>query len=125
MKDDNIIDFPLVRTPNHATDAQINDYWVFAEALMRAQAGALTPELFFSTKKRHELGRTKCRKCACNFLPDTACPNCGSKELEPFVGVEPIAHSDREATLNAIDPEWKERFKGDSGAALDYYRKFL
>lgn len=110
--------------PQMASDETIDGLW---KLLQESNDSPLVPELFFHTKKRHELGRTKCRKCACNFLPDTACPNCGSTEIEPFTGAEPIKQRtyDAEATLNEIDPEWRERFKGDSGAALDYYRKHL
>lgn len=108
--------------PEMASDETISGLW---KLLQETHSPHLVPELFFSTTKRHAHERIRCRKCLCNFLPDTACPNCGSQELEPFTGAKPIETSDREAMLNAIDPEWKERFHGDSGAALDYYRKLL
>lgn len=107
--------------PQMASDETIDKLW---NLLQESSDPQLVPELFFSTKKRHDL-RTRCRKCMCNFRPEKACPNCGSTELEPFTGAAPIESSDREATLSMIDPEWRERFHGDSGAALDYYMKLL
>jgi hypothetical protein len=110
--------------PQMASDETIDGLW---KLLQESTVPQLVPELFFSTKKRHELGRIHCRKCMCNFLPDTACPNCGSQELEPFAGTKPIRRSafDREAMLTDIDPEWRERFHGDVGLAIEYYRKLL
>ena len=58
MSDDNIINFPpLVRTPSHATDALINNYWEIATDLMKQSArAALNAEtMFIDLQRPHQI----------------------------------------------------------------------
>lgn len=70
-----------------------------------------------------------CRSCGHQFPREMSCPSCGGDDLSMYMRAPSrdeirsyVVARDPSRDLTEIDPEWRERFRGDEQRALEFYR---